>query len=318
MYAVQRDGQAGNSLPLTSLYATLRAMLGRDGWCIEERKGLRFYCVVQPEEMAVRDIFVQGVFARQGGVSQGPWRGLNVGHTVGDDGRAVEVNHHRICQALGISREAITTAEQVHGARVAQVKPSDCGVTFSATDGLLTDVRGAVLMLRFADCVPLLFFDPRRPAVGLAHAGWRGTLAGVATRMVESMQEAFGSLPEQLLVGIGPAIGPCCYEVGPDLADRVHTRFPLWPDLIHWRPGSVLEGTPGNRPYLNLWRANRRQLEAAGVRSVVVAQHCTACHSDEFYSHRAAYRSSPSSSDQQSRGRGQTGRFAAVIGLRAA
>lgn len=293
-------------------------MLGRVGWRVEEREGLRFHCVIQPGEVSGRGVFVQGVFTRQGGVSRGPWRGLNVGHTVGDDGRAVETNHRRICRALDISREVITTAQQVHGSRVAQVKPHDSGVTFSATDGLLTDVPGAVLMLRFADCVPLLFFDPWRPAVGLAHAGWRGTLAGIATRMVESMREAFDSPPEQLIVGIGPAIGPCCYEVGRDLADRVHTQFPQWPDLVCWRPADVIDGTAGRRPYFDLWRANRRQLEAAGVHSVAVAQYCTACHEDEFYSHRVAYRSGLSSPGQPSGEGGRTGRFAAVIGLRAA
>jgi len=240
-------------------------------------------------------MLIQGVFTRQGGVSQGPWRGLNVGHAVGDEPRAVEVNHHRICRALGIPRKAITTAQQVHGAQVAQVGPEDRGGTFPATDGLVTDVPGVVLMLRFADCVPLLVFDPRRPAVGLAHAGWRGTLAGIASRMVEAMQAAFGSRPEELIVGIGPAIGPCCYQVGPELAGRIQAQSPQWPELVRWQDDT---------PYLDLWRANRRQLEAAGVCCITVAQYCTACHVDQFFSYRAEG--------------GRTGRFAAVIGLRKA
>jgi len=246
-------------------------------------------------------MLIQGVFTRQGGVSRGPWRGLNVGHAVGDEPRAVEVNHDRIRQALDIPREAITTAQQVHGAQVAQVRAGDRGATFPATDGLITDVPGVVLMLRFADCVPLLFFDPRRPAVGLAHAGWRGTLAGIASRMVGAMQTAFGSRPEELIAGIGPAIGPCCYQVGRRLADQVQEQFPQWPDLIRRQP--ALAASPGDGdPYFDLWRANRRQLEAAGVVSIAVAHCCTACHVDEFFSHRAE--------------KGRTGRFAVVIGLR--
>jgi YfiH family protein len=238
-------------------------------------------------------MLIQGVFTRQGGVSRGPWSSLNVGHTVGDEPQAVEANHQCICRALDIPREAITTAQQVHGAQVAQVRPGDRGATFPATDGLITDVPGVALMLRFADCVPLLFFDPHRPAVGLAHAGWQGTLMGIASRMVETVQAAFGSRPEELMAGIGPAIGPCCYQIGRELADRVQAQFPQWPDLIRWRDGV---------PYLDLWRANRRQLEAAEVRFIAVAQHCTACHVEEFFSHRAEG--------------GRTGRFAAVIGLR--
>jgi YfiH family protein len=252
-------------------------MLERSGWRIKERNGLRFYCLTQPGEATGRGALIQGVFTRRGGVSKGAWKGLNVGHTVGDDPRAVQTNHDLICQALGIAREAITNAQQVHGAQVAQVTLEGRGATHPATDGLITDVPGVALMLRFADCVPLLFFDPRRRAVGLAHAGWRGTLAGIAARTVGSMQKAFGSVPEELVVGIGPAIGPCCYEVGPDLADRVCTRFPQ-----------------------------------------AVAQCCTACHEDEFYSHRSACLGSRGPSSSTSGEPGRTGRFAAVIGLRAA
>jgi len=268
-------------------------MLRGNGWRIEERKGLRYYCLTLPAEEAEEGIFIQGVFTRQGGVSRGLWRGLNVGYTVGDEPQAVEANHHRICQALGIPREAITTAQQVHGAQVARVKPGDRGAIFSATDGLITDVAGVVLMLRFADCVPLLFFDPHRPAVGLAHAGWQGTLAGIASQMVRAMQAAFSSQPEELIAGIGPAIGSCCYRIGQELVDRVQVQFPQWPDLIRWQDGV---------PYFDLRSANRRQLEAAGVRSIAVAECCTACHVEEFFSHRAE--------------RGRTGRFATVIGLR--
>ncbi|MEA3345074.1 MAG: peptidoglycan editing factor PgeF [Chloroflexota bacterium] len=278
------------------LWYTCDIMAEETGWRIEERRGLRYYCLNHPAIRARGGALIQGVFTRQGGVSREPWGSLNVGHTVGDDTRAVEVNHHRICQALDIPREAITTAHQVHGARVGRVGAEDQGTTLSSTDGLITDVPDVALMLRFADCVPLLFFDPHRPAVGLAHAGWRGTLAGIARKVVRAMAIAFNSQPEELIAGIGPSIGPCCYQIGWDLADRVQAQFPQWPDLIHWRCS--------DRPYLDLWRANQRQLEEAGVRSIALAQRCTACRVDEFFSHRAEG--------------GRTGRFAVVIGLRGA
>ena len=275
---------------------------------MEENNGLIYHYL---NDAALDDrgkAIVQGVFTRQGGVSREPWRSLNVGYSVGDDPRAVEVNHQRICRALDIQRGAIATAQQVHGAKVARVRLNDCGNTFAATDGLVTDVPGVVLMLRFADCVPLLFFDLQKPAVGLAHAGWRGTLAGMATRMVEMMQTAFGSCSEELIVGIGPAIGSCCYQVGWELADRVQKQFHQWPDLIR-HPSDQNARPDKGTFYFDLWLANRRQLEASGVRSVVVAQHCTACHTDEFFSHRATQLG-----DRV--GTKHTGRFAALAGLR--
>lgn len=270
-------------------------MFKETGWHIEEREGLRYYCLMGPAGRAGEGMLIQGIFTRQGGASGGPWKSLNVGHTVGDELRAVKANHTHICRALRIPRQALTTAQQVHGVHVARVRREGLGGTFPATDGLVTDVPGVVLMLRFADCVPLVLLDPRRPAVGLAHAGWRGTLRGIASRMIEKMESAFGSPPQDLMAGIGPAIGPCCYQIGPQLAARIQARFPQWPDLIHWQDGV---------PYFDLGLANRRQLDKAGVHSVSMAECCTACHVDEFFSYRAEG--------------GRTGRFAAVIGLREA
>jgi len=290
-------------------------------WQVEEREGLRYYRLAGVAQEVESGALIQGVFTRQGGVSQGPWRSLNVGRSVGDDPWAVEINHRRIYRALGIGRDAVTSAQQVHGTRVARVKPRDRGSTFPATDGLITDAADVVLLLRFADCVPLLFFDPHCPAVGLAHAGWRGTLARIAGRMVKAMEAAFDSHPEELIVGIGPAIGPCCYQVGDELVEQVWEQFPEWPDLIQWRPTSgAAQGADasGARPYFDLWGANRRQLEALGVRSIAVARYCTACHVDEFFSYRAACLGNHEASrwPRSSQEKGQTGRFATVIGLR--
>jgi YfiH family protein len=286
-------------------------MLTDNGWHVLQRKGLRYYRQIYAGSVrsaaAIEDFLVQGVFTRNGGVSHGPWSSLNVGHTVGDDPTAVDVNHDRICAVLDIPRRALTSAQQVHGTRVVQVSSEGRGSVFARTDGLITDVPGITLVLRFADCVPLLFVDPHRPAIGLAHGGWRGTLAGIACGTVAAMRTAFGSRPEELLVGIGPAIGPCCYRVGWDVAGRFVRRYPDWPELIRSR------GTHGRAaktaPYLSLWHANQRQLEAAGVRSIAVAQRCTACHTEEFFSYRVACQDGRQPS-------GQTGRFAAVIGLR--
>jgi YfiH family protein len=150
-------------------------------------------------------------------------------------------------------------------------------------------------MLRFADCTPVWFYDPIQRAIGLAHAGWRGTVAGIVRETVAKMRTAFGCHPGDLIVGIGPAIGPCCYEVGPDVARAVARSFPA---DAPW----LLEPRSANRWHLNLWLANELQLQQAGVRHIHVAEICTACNTGEWFSHRAE--------------RGRTGRFGALIGMK--
>jgi YfiH family protein len=144
--------------------------------------------------------------------------------------------------------------------------------------------------------VPLLFYDPRRPAVGVAHAGWRGTVAGMAEATVRAFVENFGTQPSDLRVVIGPSIGPCCYEIGPEVIAAVQERLPTAPALLSRRDGKAA--------YFDLWKANRDLLVQAGVLDdhIEVSGLCTAHHADTFFSHRATG--------------GATGRFAAVIGLR--
>jgi YfiH family protein len=233
---------------------------------------------------------VHAVFTRLGGASRGPFATLNVGRAVGDDEAAVTENHARVYAHLGLDASHVATARQVHGNRVAVVTAADGGRVFANTDGLATDVPGMALMLRFADCQPILLYDPAGRAVGLVHAGWRGIAQGVAYRAVEKMKEAFGSRPRDLLVGLGPAIGPGCYTVGHDVASAIGYALPDWRKVM--RP----EGE-------DVWRfdlpaANAQQLASAGVRHIEQADLCTACRNDEFFSHRA---------DQ-----GRTGRFAVI------
>ncbi len=231
------------------------------------------------------------IFTRLGGVSKPPFDSLNVGHTVGDDLSAVEENHRLIFEALGISKEQVVTARQVHGLGVAVVDEGNKGKVIPDTDGLLTATSGLFLMLRFADCVPVVLYDPKRNAVGLLHAGWKGSIMGIAFRAVKLMQEAFGSRPEEVLAGIGPSIGPCCYEIGEDVAELAHEFWPK-PPIFH---------TPQGKMHLDLWELNRQWLLEAGVKKVEVAGICTRCRNEEFFSHRASG--------------GLTGRFAAIVGL---
>lgn len=241
---------------------------------------------------------VHGFAGRTGGVSPPPFDSLNVGLHVGDDPARVRENRRRLCQALGVSPGALVVGQQVHGASVARVSAAhrgrgawDAADALPGVDALITAEPGPVLMGLFADCVPVLLLDPRTPAVGLVHAGWRGTAGQAVVRAVAAMAEAFGTDPASCQALIGPSIGPCCYTVGEDVAARFSGDMG---DVVHAR---------GHQLYLDLWAANRRLLEAAGVPAnrIVIAQICTRCRMDLCFSYRGAG--------------GRTGRMAAIIGL---
>jgi YfiH family protein len=248
----------------------------------------------QFSNLSGRADLAHGIFTRLGGHSQPPWDSLNTGHSVGDDPDVVEANRALMYEALDVRKEDVVTPHQVHSTTVRVVDEHHRGQLLPQTDALVTATPGVALMLRFADCVPILLYDPVRGAAGLAHAGWRGTASGMAGAAVQTMVEALGCRPSDLLAGIGPSIGPCCYEVDADVMEAVSSALP--------NADSLLEPRPNGRWHLDLWAANRWQLAAAGVQSIEVAGICTACRTDEWFSHRAE--------------RGRTGRLGALIGLR--
>ena len=258
------------------------------------KNGLVYYQFETWERFGKRGELQHGVFTRLGGISAPPFATLNTGHTVGDDPAAVAENHRRICSTLGTDAASIASGSQVHGVGVAVIGPQDRGCVQPSTDVLVTNQPNIPLMQRFADCTPLLLYDPVRRALGLAHAGWRGTVQGVAIEAVRAMGRAFGCRPADIVAGLGPSIGPCCYEIG-QVAGQIRKAFPngdRW--LVVQRNGAV---------HLDLWSANLQQLQAMGVRQVEVADICTACHTKEFFSHRAE--------------RGHTGRFGVMAMLSA-
>jgi hypothetical protein len=235
-----------------------------------------------------------GIFTRLGGVSQAPWLSLNVGGTVGDDPAAVAENMRRINTALDVDGQIACTVWQVHSADVVLADERVPGRRWLArADGMITNRPGLPLTMRFADCVPILFHDPVRRAVGICHAGWRGTVRQVATNTLRAMQDAYGTTPGDVHVGIGPSIGPAHYQVGAEVVQAVKDAFGTTDGLVRL----ALDGSA----YLDLWVTNRLALERAGVRDIQVAGICTATRTDEFYSHRAE--------------KGKTGRFCAVIAL---
>ncbi len=236
---------------------------------------------------------VHAVFTRLGGVSREPFDTLNVSHNVNDAGVHVAENHARVYGHLGLTAAQVTSPRQVHGNRVAVITSADAGTTIPDTDGLVTIAPHVALLLRFADCQPILLYDPARHAMGLIHAGWRGVAQGIARRAVEIMVQAFGTRPADLIAGLGPAIGPCCYTVGDRVAAAMGYVLPNWSDALSPQGEDAW--------YLDLSAANAQQLAAEGVRQIETANLCTSCRHDEFYSHRA--------------GNGRTGRFAVAAYL---
>lgn len=241
---------------------------------------------------------VHAVFTRAGGVSHPPYASLNLGHTVGDDPIAVQINHDRVCQALGIARSRVVACHLTHSADVLVVQATDGGRVVGRGDAMVTADAGVYLSMRFADCAPILLHDPVRRAVGLAHAGWRGTVKNVAGAVVRTMVNDLGCSPDNLIAVVGPAIGPCCYQVGQDVIQAVEAVLPS--QSVSGDSGPLFGRRNGGHAYFDLWEANRQQLKAAGAGTVLVARLCTACRTDRFFSHRAE--------------RGKTGRFGVVIG----
>jgi YfiH family protein len=236
-----------------------------------------------------------GVFTRQGGVSQAPWASLNMGGNVGDPPDNVRQNHELMLDALALGRSRACTVWQVHSADVVIANAPRPGRRWLAqADGIITDRLDLPLTMRFADCTPILLFDPRRGVIGLAHAGWRGTVQGVAGRTVTTMCQVYGCRPQDILAGIGPSIGPERYQIGVEVVAAVRDHFGLTEGLVRRNPA---DGTD----YLDLWAANQLDLQRAGVEQIEVAGICTASNTDEFFSHRAEH--------------GRTGRFGAVLSL---
>jgi YfiH family protein len=223
------------------------------------------------------------VSTRHGGISPEPWRSLNFSVARGDMPERVQENRRRLAAALGLRAEDMVHCRQVHGVNVAQVGWENAGAVIDGCDGLITDAIGLPLSLVFADCAPILIYDPDHHALGVVHAGWRGSLDGAAPALLGAMQAAYGADPSRVLVCIGPSIGPESYEVGPEVAALAQKRLPAPNAALH-RPN----GAQCN-PHLNLWEANIQLLVAAGVarNHIEVSGIDTAQNTQDFFSHRA-------------------------------
>ena len=208
---------------------------------------------------------------------------LNLALHVGDDPEKVIRNRNRFAESIGVDAGRFTTCAQVHGSRVQVVTEELIGsgafsyeTTIPETDALITALPDVPLLLFYADCVPVLLADPATGAIGLAHAGWRGTAAQIAKKTVFAMKKTFGVDPKNMLGAIGPSIGPCCYEVDDAVKENMQDYNCFFTDK-------------GNGKYwLDLWQVNRRQLTEAGLLAehIFVAGVCTNDNPEQFCSYR--------------------------------
>jgi polyphenol oxidase len=278
---------------------------------------------------------MHGFSTRMGGFSQAYGKGdLNLGFTKDDSRAIVERNREAFRRALevgaarvpadagkmklGIAAWPLITVRQIHSDRIHSVDETPKAPLTG--DGLITATPGLLLAIQTADCLPIMLVDPRQRAVGVFHAGWRGTVQRVVEKGVGEMLRHFGTQPRDLLAAIGPGIGGCCYEVGEEVRSKFESQFEYAANLFREVKDSdpvrekypllfLTARAPGHselpkRIFLDLVEANRRQLMAAGVpkKNIEALDVCTSCHIDLLFSYRAE--------------KGKTGRLMGVVGMR--
>ena len=224
-----------------------------------------------------------GCATRLGGVSEGCFASLNLGFFRGHSEEKVRENFCRICDSIGVDVNKVVLPKQVHECNVRRVTEEDFGngivrpLPYDSVDAQVTNVRGAVLAVFGADCVPILFYDPAGHAIGTAHAGWRGSIGRIAQKTVETMTREFGTDPKQIKACIGPSICGECYEVDGIVLRRFSEEFP-----------EAVTACGQGKGLLNLWKVNETVLLQAGLlpEHITVSGVCTKCNSDVFFSHR--------------------------------
>lgn len=255
---------------------------------LQEKNGLKFY---QFEHFQDQKLF-HAILTRHGGHSLKPYDSLNTGGTVGDDRDAVLKNHYRIYETLNYDFHSRFDVWQVHGEKVICAdSPRPPDMLHEKADGILTDNPDITLFMRFADCVPILLFDPIKTVIGIIHAGWQGTAKQISRAAVEKMFACYGTNPQDILAGIGPSICKQCYQVGEAVRIAFEKSFGATTNRF------LTETSDGL--YLDLWEANKEILKNAGVNQIEVSEICTSCNTDDWYSHRAE--------------NGKTGRFGVLM-----
>ena len=233
--------------------------------------------------------FINHAFStRLGGVSEGEFTSMNMAFNRGDNPESVTENYKRICKSAGFDFNSLTASAQDHNTFVRAVTSENKGVgiykprDLHSVDALVTNEKGVTLVTYYADCTPLFFVDTKKKAIGLAHAGWRGTVGRIGEKVVNKMTELYGTNPADIVAAIGPAISVCCYEVDKPCADNFYALADL--------DSSRFVFPKENGKYMiDLLETNRQILVAAGVKNenITISDICTNCNSELLWSHRA-------------------------------
>lgn len=233
--------------------------------------------------------FINHAFStRLGGVSKGEFTSMNLAFNRGDDENNVTENYKRICKSAGFEYESLTASAQDHRTFVRKVTKENTGVgiykprDLSSVDALITNEKGVTLVTYYADCTPLFFVDTKNKAIGLAHAGWRGTVGRIGEKVIKKMVEEYSSNPSDLVCAIGPAISVCCYEVDKPCADEFYK-------LQNLDSTKFIFPKKNQKYMIDLLECNRQILVDAGVEpeNITLSDVCTNCNSELLWSHRA-------------------------------
>lgn len=246
-------------------------------------------------EILSRFDIIHGIIGRRGGVSPEPWRSLNVGGFIGDKKERVAENIRRAFEALDRKIESKHDVWQFHSADAHIAESPRGGAQPVQADILISSNPELSLFMRFADCVPILAYDPSNRVIAIVHAGWKGVCLNAPGKAVKMLRDNFSSKPKEILVGIGPSVCGDCYPVGIEVANKVEKTF-------NGETENILSQNEGIF-HLDLPQACSNLLERAGVRNIEMSDICTAMNLEDWYSHRAE--------------NGKTGRFGALLAMRA-
>jgi len=241
------------------------------------------------------------VTTRAGGLSPSPYKSLNLGINTDDEPSNIISNHDTASKALNFNLSFLVSSTQVHEDRILclnekpEHKESKApGVCYEGFDSIITDQNGLTIMIRVADCVPVILYDPKSKVIAVVHAGWKGTLSEITIKTIHQMKKQFGCSSADIKAGIGPAIGKCCFSVNREVAEKFTGQLKRSKYFVKQNNGSS---------YIDLKEANKIQMILAGLNkeNIETSEICTSCRSDVFFSHR--------------REKGRTGRFALLAGL---
>ncbi|MDD4801839.1 MAG: peptidoglycan editing factor PgeF [Syntrophomonas sp.] len=268
-------------------------------WEMINRQGMQFISL----DTWLREGIDIAFSTRIGGVSKGVYNSLNLGLHVGDNSDLVLENRRRWLSIFGAGLDDMVACEQVHGSEVKRVNRMHRGKgarklseVILNCDAMITNEPGIYLVSFYADCIPVYLYDPVNRAIGMSHSGWKGTMQKISVNTLLAMQQEYNTGIEDVYIFLGPGIGPCCFQIQPDLLAKVEAEFNSFHDIINISENNLITW--------DLLETSRQLLVQAGVNPLKISacNLCTACHEDYFYSYR--------------RDSGNTGRMGALIGMK--